>query len=33
VFLGAPFVQKPCRSDDLIHVVRSLFVGALSESE
>ena len=31
-FLGAPFVQKPCRPDDLIHVVRSLFATVLSGS-
>ena len=31
-FLEAPFVQKPCRPDDLISALRGLFAGALSES-
>ena len=29
IFLGAPFVQKPCVPDDLIRAVRSLLVGGL----
>jgi DNA-binding response OmpR family regulator len=29
IFLGAPFVQKPCVPDDLIQAVRSLLVGGL----
>ena len=30
-FPGAPFVQKPYRPDDLVHAVRGLFAGGLSE--
>jgi DNA-binding response OmpR family regulator len=32
IFLGAPFVQKPCVPDDLIQAVRSLLVGGLVQT-